>query len=380
MFVLIQNARVFAPEDRGRQDVLICNEQIVEIAPRIDFQWNRDEFQVIDAEGKYLVPGFIDQHVHIIGGGGEDGFASLIREIQMTDCVKAGVTSVVGLLGTDHHAKSVAALVAKTKALKEQGMSAWCLTGSYVYPSNTLTGTVAGDIAFIDEIIGVKVAISDHRSSNISAEELARMATEARTAGLLAHKAGYVHMHTGHGKKGYTDVVRILHETDLPVWQFRPTHFDLSYPGAEEFVAMGGYADFTTGTDTAATAQRLYDSMQRMRREQMTLSSDSNGSFPQWSDDGRLIGMGIGSMVTLYDTVRHLITDHHVNIGDALSLITINPAQALQLYPRKGCIQKDADADIVLLDQDLKIDTVLALGKTVVRNGSLCVGNYYDYQ
>ena len=87
MFVLIQNARVFAPEDRGRQDVLICNEQIVEIAPHIDFQWNRDEFQVIDAEGKYLVPGFIDQHVHIIGGGGEDGFASLIREIQMTDCV-----------------------------------------------------------------------------------------------------------------------------------------------------------------------------------------------------------------------------------------------------------------------------------------------------
>lgn len=380
MFILIQNARVFSPGDLGRRDVLICNDRIIRIAEHIDFAWQGDDLQVIDGTGKYLVPGFIDQHVHMIGGGGEDGFASLIREIQMTDCIRAGVTTAVGLLGTDHHAKSVAALVARTKGLKEQGMSAYCLTGSYAYPTHTLTGSVDGDIAFVDEIIGVKVAISDQRSSNISAEELARLATQARTAGLLAGKPGYVHMHTGSGKKGYSDVVRIINETDLPVWQFRPTHFDFSIPGADEFVAMGGYADFTTGTDTAKTAERLYNAMNRMRREQMTLSSDSNGSFPQWGEDGKIIGMGIGRMDTLYDTIRHLIIDHHVNIGDALSLITSNVAEALMLYPRKGSISEGADADAVLLDQDLQIDTVIALGRIMMQNGSLCADNYYHYE
>ena len=378
MFVLIKNARVYDPQDRGINDVLICNDRIIRIEPQIIF--SEPDTEVIEASGKLLVPGFIDQHVHIIGGGGEDGFASLIREVQMTDCVRSGVTSVVGLLGTDHHAKSVETLVARTKALKEQGMSAWCLTGSYVYPSNTLTGSVGRDIAFIDEIIGVKVAISDHRSSDISADELARLATEARTARLLAGKPGYVHMHTGHGKKGYTDVVKIINETDIPVSQFRPTHFDMDFPGAEEFIAMGGYADFTSGTDTAGTAARLKNAMGRMRREQMTLSSDSNGSFPQWDENKQLIGMGVGRMETLFDTIRHLIIDQNVQIGDALTLITSNVAQALQLYPRKGTVTVNADADLVLLDQDLNIDTVLALGKTVVRNGIPCVRNYYDYE
>ena len=378
MFTLIRNAHVYAPIEKGYLDILVCNDKIVQIGDHL--MLDLPDMEVIEAEGKILLPGFIDQHVHIIGGGGEDGFASLIREVQMTDCVSCGVTSVVGLLGTDHHAKSVETLVARTKALREQGMSAWCLTGSYAYPSITLTGSVARDIASIDEIIGVKVAISDHRSSEITPKELARLATQARTAGLLAKKPGYVHMHTGSGKKGYSDVIRVLHATDIPVSQFRPTHFDLNYPGAEEFVAMGGYADFTTGTDTAATARKLKNAMSRMRREQMTLSSDSNGSFPQWDENSNLIGMGIGRMDTLFDTVRHLITDHDVPINDAITLITTNVAQALQLYPRKGTIEVGSDADLVMLDRNLEIDTVMAMGKIAVRDGSLCVRNYYDYQ
>ena len=380
MFVLIQNAHVYDPQDIGVKDVLICNESIIAIDAHIDPEKLPETPEIIDAAGKYLVPGFIDQHVHIIGGGGEDGFASLIREVQMTDCVKSGVTTVVGLLGTDHHAKSVETLVARTKALKEQGMSAYCLTGSYSYPPVTLTGSVSRDIAFVEEIIGVKIAISDSRSSNISADELARLGCEGRTAGLLAHKPGIVHMHTGRGKKGYSDVVKILKETDLPVWQFRPTHFDLGYPGAEEFVAMGGYADFSTNTDTAITAKKLADAMGRMRLEQMTLSSDANGSLPKWGEDGKIAGMDVGKMDTLYDSIRHLIIDEHVNMGDALSIITSNVAKALMLYPKKGSVSVNADADLVILDQDLKIDTVLSRGKTAVRDGKLTVKNYYDYQ
>ncbi|MBR4162740.1 MAG: beta-aspartyl-peptidase [Solobacterium sp.] len=378
MFLLIKNAHVYSPEDLGIQDVLICNQKIIRIHPHIDFTWDED-FTVIDAKEKILVPGFIDQHVHIIGGGGEDGFASLIREIQFTDCIRYGVTTVIGLLGTDHHAKSVETLVAKTKALKEQGMSAYCLTGSYTYPSNTLTGSVGRDIAFIDEIIGVKIAISDHRSSNVSKQELARIATEARTAALLSKKPGVVHMHTGKGKDGYKKVMEIIEETDIPIFHFRPTHVANQLEDAYAFADMGGYIDFTSGTDIEKTAETLQNAMKRVPLSQITLSSDSNGSFPVWSEDKKIIGMGVGKMETLYDTIRCLIKEKHVPVCEAIRLITLNVADAL-LLKQKGRIEKDADADLVLLDENLDIDTVITLGKITVQNQEVKVKNYYNYE
>lgn len=379
MFTLIKNAHVYAPEDLGKKDVLICNDKIVKVADEISFDWDEDDFTVIEAEGKILVPGFIDQHVHIIGGGGEDGFASLIREIQMTDCVRYGVTTVIGVLGTDNNAKSVETIVARAKALREQGMSAYCLTGSYAYPSATLTGSVSRDIAFIEEVIGVKIAIADHRSSNISKDELARLATQARTAGFLAKKPGVVHMHSGRGKKGFTDVLKIVEETDIPITQFRPTHVARTQPGFDEFAAAGGYLDFTSGIRTAETAEKIADAMKTVPLKQITLSSDSNGSFPKWSPDMKIIGMGVGKMETLFDTVRHLISDQGISVTDAISVITKNVADALMLYPKKGKIAKDSDADLVLLDEELGIDTVLALGRIMVKNGEVTAKNYYDY-
>ncbi|MCR5793752.1 MAG: beta-aspartyl-peptidase [Solobacterium sp.] len=378
MFIKIRNAHIYSPEDEGIQDLLICGKTIIRIGDLSGFAWDYDDIEEIDAAGMILVPGFIDQHVHIIGGGGEDGYSSLIREVQMTDCIRSGVTGVVGLLGTDANVKSVAALVARTKALKEQGISAWCLTGSYKYPSTTLTGSVAQDIAFIDEVIGVKVAISDHRSSNISADELARLATEVRTASLLAGKPGVVHMHTGRGKKGYTDVVKIIRETDIPVWHFRPTHVNMAYPGAAEFAAMGGYVDFTSGEDTSASAKRIREAMETVPLAQMTLSSDSNGSFPKWDKDGKLCGMGVGRMDTLYATVRKLVQEQGVPLERALQLITSTPADALMLK-NKGRIAEGKDADIVLLDSSLHIDTVIALGRISLRSGKLTVKDYYEY-
>ena len=381
MFVLIKNAHVFAPEDLGQKDVLICNKKIIKVADHIDFDWDPEEFTVIDAAGQSMVPGFIDQHVHIIGGGGEDGFASLIREIQMTDCVKYGVTTVVGVLGTDCQAKHVETLVARAKALKEQGMTAYCLTGSYSYPSITLTGSVAKDMAFIDEIIGVKIAIAEHRASEITTEELTRLATQVRTTSFLTHKPGVVHMHTGRGKKQYSDVLKIVEESDIPITQFRPTHVNIDSESTIEFGKAGGYLDFTSGHQTAASAAHLKKALDQFPLEQITLSSDSNGSFPKWSEDRRrIVAMGVGSMDTLWDTIRHLVQDQGVDLGTAVSIITRNVADALMLYPNKGSISKDADADLVLLDQDLQITNVLALGKVMVRDGELVAKNYYDYE
>ena len=90
--------------------------------------------------------------------------------------------------------------------------------------------------------------------------------------------------------------------------------------------------------------------------------------------------MGVGSMDTLWDTIRHLVQDQGVDLGTAVSIITKNVADALLLYPNKGSVSKDADADLVLLDKDLNITNVLALGRVMVRDGQLVAKNYYDYE
>ena len=125
--LLVKNAEVYAPEYLGKKDVLICGGKIEKIQDEIGSL--PVECEVLDAEGKMLTPGFIDQHVHITGGGGEGSFHTRTPELQLSELVENGITTVIGLLGTDGITRSVENLYAKTKALCEEGVSAYMLTG-----------------------------------------------------------------------------------------------------------------------------------------------------------------------------------------------------------------------------------------------------------
>jgi len=63
------------------------------------------------------------------------------------------------------------ALLMKAKGLENEGISSWIYTGSYQYPSLTITENILNDIMLIDKVIGVKIALSDHRSSHPTIEE-----------------------------------------------------------------------------------------------------------------------------------------------------------------------------------------------------------------
>ena len=178
MMKLIQNIDVYAPQHLGKKDVLIINDKIVKIkdAGSICADGFLSEAEMINGEGLLLTPGFIDCHVHVLGGGGEGGFANRTPEATMEGLTKFGVTTVVGCLGTDGIGRDMCALVAKTKGLNEQGMSAYCYTGSYQIPVRTLTDSIVKDIMMIQEIIGTgEIAISDHRSSQPTFEEFVRV-------------------------------------------------------------------------------------------------------------------------------------------------------------------------------------------------------------
>ena len=244
MLTLIKNADVYAPEHLGLKDLLLEGGKIALIAPRGAVPESFPTLRVFDAQAQVLAPGFIDLHVHVTGGGGEDGFSSRSPESRLTDFSTAGVTTLVGLLGTDGVARSLEALYAKVCALTEEGVDCRMLTGAYGYPSPTLCGSVERDLVLIDRVIGAKIALSDHRSSEITYEELLRLATAVRRGGMLGGKAGLLTLHMGDGREGLSKLFRAAKESEVPLNTFLPTHVSRNGNLLEEavhWIKAGGF-------------------------------------------------------------------------------------------------------------------------------------------
>jgi len=122
MLTLIAGGEVWAPEPLGRRDVLIAGRSIVAVASPGSIRVDGAELEVVDAAGLTLVPGLIDPHVHLLGGGGEGGPATRAPEIRVEDIVACGVTSVIGCLGTDGITRHMTSLLAKARALEIEGI------------------------------------------------------------------------------------------------------------------------------------------------------------------------------------------------------------------------------------------------------------------
>ena len=371
--ILLKNATLYDPAYRGKKDVLICFDRILSVREGIEPCF--PDTEVIDASGKLLIPGLIDQHVHFIGGGGEQGPRSRTPELLFSDVVQAGVTTLVGVLGTDCVTRSLEALLAKTKALNEEGVTAYCLTSAYCYPPLTLTGSVMRDIVLFSEVIGCKLALSDHRGSHPTREEIIRLVSDVRMAGLVGNKPGVLHIHIGADPAGIEPILDIVRSTDLPAWNFRPTHMTRHPEQAAAFTRMGGYADFTAGDALPAV---LNEYRKELDMTHVTISSDANGSKPKWdASHENVIGMGIGKMTSLLEMLRNLINEGFTP-EETLPLFTENVAKALRLYPRKGTVQEGADADLVLLEKDYSIHSVFAKGRKLMQDGKILVCGMYE--
>lgn len=371
---LVKNVKLFDPQPMGKVDVLVTNDRVAAVGN--DLHPQIPGLTVIDGTGKTAVPGFIDQHVHVTGGGGEGGFNSRTPELMLSTVIKAGVTTLVGLLGTDSYTKSVENVLAKTKEFNADGITAYCLTGAYVYPPVTVTGSVSKDIVYIKEILGCKLAISDHRCSRPTKEELIRLASDIRMAALISGKPGILHIHLGGCGRQLEDIIEIVEEAYLPIKHFRPTHLDCNPKAALRFMELGGWADFTA---EPSKTDELYDVIQKAGIEHLTVSSDSNGSIPVWNEArDQVVAVKVGGMDPLYEIIRNLVVDFNVPMETAIQLITSNVARALELYPEKGTVRPGSHADMVLLDENLHIDTVMAMGKLMMKDKQLLVKGAFE--
>lgn len=380
MFKILKGGRVLSPDDRGNKDLLIADKVIANIAESISPSKDYGDVEIIDITGKYVVPGFIDQHVHMIGGGGEAGYASRTPEVVLTHVTRAGITTLVGCLGTDGTTRHMSSLLAKARGLEAEGISTYIYTGSYEVPTRTITDNVRNDMILIDKVLGCgEIAISDHRSAQPSKEDIAKLAAEVRVGGILSGKAGVLHLHVGDGKRKLGMLFEIIEETEIPITQFTPSHINRNPHLLEDgikFAKLGGMIDITSGVSPVSGAKHAVKPSKAIMKclengvsiDNITMSSDGNGSMPLFDDNGQVQGLLVADLDSLYHELKDLVKEG-LNLSDALKVVTQNPAKSLKLYPKKGALNIGSDADIVVMDKDLNIEYVFAKGRCMVQNG-----------
>ncbi|MDH8677997.1 beta-aspartyl-peptidase [Fusibacter bizertensis] len=390
MIKLIKNAHIYSPEDLGVMDVLVADGKIAKIASNIELKIDADFVETIDAKGKIMVPGLIDCHVHLLGGGGEGGFKTRTPEIVLSDLVMGGITTVVGCLGTDGVTRNMESLVAKAYGLREEGISAYVYTGSYRIPLVTVTGSIQKDIMMIEPIVGIgEIAISDHRSSSPTVNDFAKVASDARVGGILSGKSGLVNIHLGDGKEMLNYLFQMKDNSEIPLTQFLPTHANRNsdlYQEAIRYAREGGYIDFTTSTvpqfieegEVPAALAFVTAIEKGVSDTHMTFSSDGQGSLPLFDQNGELKGLDVGRVTSMFATLRTLMLEHHMALEVALKPFTINPAQLLKLN-QKGRLKENMDADILLISKErFEITDVIARGKWLYKENKLIVKGTFE--
>ncbi|MFQ5609404.1 MAG: beta-aspartyl-peptidase [Woeseiaceae bacterium] len=386
MLQLIANARVFAPEDLGVRHLLVGGGRFLSVVNDPD-DISAPGLRVTDLDGRRLIPGFIDGHAHITGGGGESGFSSRVPPVPLSRFTSAGVTSVVGVLGADDTTRDTKSVVAQARAMREEGLSAWCHTGGYHVPPTTLTGSVRDDIVFIDPIIGVgEIAICDHRSSHPTVDELLRIASDAHVAGMITGKAGILHLHLGDGDDGLALVRGAMADGEVPARTYNPTHINRSKRIFDEAIALAGdgcTVDITAypvdegdpGWSADEALTRYLDSGAPDRN--VTVSSDGGGCLPEFNEDGEVTKMDIGSPHCLAQTLKALL-DADADLDRVLPAFTSNVANVLRLTD-KGSIGPGFAADCLVLDDAHGISDVMVNGVWHVAGGEQKVfGRFED--
>lgn len=387
MITLLTDADVHAPQPLGVRHVLVAGGRVVWIGTELPTLDAALGVQTIRCEGRRLLPGLVDGHVHVTGGGGEGGFATSVPPPPLSAYTSNGVTSVVGLLGVDDLVRTPAQVLARVRALRAEGLHAWMLTGGYHHPVATVTGSVAGDLAHIEPVLGVgELALSDHRGSGISSFELVEVASAVRSAAMLTGKAGTLHLHLGDGKAGLDPLREAIATSDVPDRLWHPTHVNRSWDllrDATELTRTSAVRIDVTAfpddpNDEAPSAAEAIVSLldAGVSAQQLTLSSDAGGSIPAFSADGTLTGLGVGDAAGLLTALRELVA-YEVPLRDALSTVTSSPADQLGL-PDVGRIAVGAHADLLLVDEQLQLTDVFVAGVHHVRDGQQVVRGTFE--
>ena len=385
MLSLLLNAELYDPLPRGRAHLIVAGETIAWIGserPSLPHGLARE----LDLEGRRVIPGLIDGHVHLTGGGGEAGPHTRVPPVALSRLTRGGVTTAIGVLGTDDAIRTPAELVTVARGLNAEGLSAYCLTGGYHVPPATVTGDVRRDLVLIDLVLGVgELAISDHRSSQPTLDELLRVAGDVHVGGLMSGKAGILHLHVGDGARGLGPIRDAVDRSEIPAAVFNPTHVNRRRALFDEAAALaqrGCTIDLTAfpvrkDEDAWSAADALVRYLDAgLPADRVTVSSDGGGCLPVFDADGRVVDMDVGEPAAVGAALHELIAAGQP-LERILPAFTSNPARLLMLH-RKGRLGAGADADLVVLDETGSVADVMARGRWHLQGGRVAIRGTFE--
>ncbi len=379
MMKLIKNGEVYSPEYLGRKDILIGGEKILAIEDSIDL--SSVVAEVIDAQGKRITPGLIDQHIHLTGAGGKQAFSSMTPEINISELIQCGTTTVMGMLGTDGITRTLQGLYAKVKGLEQEGISAYMLTNYFGLPTRTMLGSVLEDMVFIDKVIGCKIAISDERSSFPTENELLKLLREVHVGGLTSGKGGILHIHLGALESRMDVLLDLVKKHHFPIRHISPTHVGRTkalFEQAIEFAKLGGIIDISTGgTKYDLPYKQVQYALEKgVSIDNMTFSSDGNAGMAKKDENGAVQLYKAPVDLNLKQVIL-LIQEAGMPISEAFKLITTNPARNLSLN-HKGKLAVGYDADLCLFDNSFNLTDVISRANIMMRDMQIVKFNHYE--
>jgi beta-aspartyl-dipeptidase (metallo-type) len=375
----IKNANVYAPKHLGNKDILVGAGKILAMANTIK---PSHHFTTWDAKGQKVCPGFIDQHIHLIGAGGKHGFHSMTPEVKMTDLIATGTTTAVGLLGTDGSTRSIKSLYAKVKALEIEGMSAYMYTGYYGLDPVHIMDNLQDEMIFIDKVLGCKVAITDIRSSYPTPLDLVRRLRQIRVGGMIAQKKGILHLHLGALETKMDLLFTLVEDYEFPIEHISPTHVGRTKPLFDEairFAKKGGIIDITTGASKYTDPHKsvLYALQEGVSIDNITYSSDGHAGLDKKNEEGQVVGVRPAPFTENFKEMVALTKSGELAFEDALKVITANPARNLGLK-NKGQLKVGADADFCILDDNFHLQAVIAKGQVMLEDGKVIAKDTFE--
>lgn len=340
MLTLIDDGEVHAPEPLGTRSVLIAGRRILHLGAleRRALQALPMPVERVDARGALVLPGLVDPHANLAGAGTESGFGSRMPEMRFEDVVSAGVTTVVGSLGTDIFTHTLSGLLAKVRQFEALGITARMYTGAFHVPSPSITRSFQEDLIYIPEVIGTgELAVSGTRSSMPSLDALAHVVGETVMAARIGGKPGVTHFHLGAGEAGLQPLIDLLDRFPIEPARLYPTHVSRTPKLLEQAVAL---ARRGCTVDTDCIAGDSGEWIRRFRgkggpKDRLTISSDAQTPG--------------GSPARFFAQFRSCALDPDIGIEDALRHFAANAADLLQLHGR-GRIRAGGAADLLVLE------------------------------
>lgn len=388
--LLLRNAGVLSGGPRSMQgekmDILIAGERIASIQERIDT--GNLPVEETDLGGAFVSPGLVDAHVHFIGATWDDGFTSKTPEIFLSDFMRGGVTTAVGVLAFGYGCEDLKNLNCKVQSLRAEGLSSYMYSGNFRIPSPSITDSAPEDIVTLPYVLGVKVSITDRFSSHPSLEEFARLASEAYVAGLQSGKPGLLHIHVAEYGDPYDFLRKAQKMSGVPSSQFVPTHCNTDsvlLEGAVAYALEGNPVDVSAilepsrgGVTTIKASKAIEYLLEKgVSPELITMSSDGNVGLPIRDENKKCTGLYMERVLSLWDNVRAMIEDG-MEPSLAISFASSYPAQRLGLYPRKGSISVGADADLLVFSEDWNLERVYLKGALGLSGGEPTLFSRYE--